>query len=87
MKKICKIRILDLWSSAVCGRARSTTLYKGLFTLRTLMDVDLPKGRTSMSDIALQRASTSVDMCERRSTSVDAWSTSVDACHRTLTDT
>ena len=67
-------------SSAVCCRARSTTLYKGLFTLCTLTDVDVPKGRTLMSVTARQLASTSVDMRERTSTSVDAR-------HRTLTDT
>jgi len=67
-------------SSAACGRARSTTSYKGLFTLRTLTDVGVPKGRTSTSVTALQRASTSVDVRERTSTSVDTR-------HRTLTDT
>jgi len=67
-------------SSAACDRARSMTLYKGLFTLRTLTDVDVPKGRTSTSITARQRRSTSVDMRERTSTSVDAR-------HRTLTDT
>jgi len=71
---------IDIHASAVCGRARSTTLYKGIFTLRTLTDVDVPQGRTSTSVTARQRASTSVDMRERTSTSIDAR-------HRTLTDT
>ena len=69
-------------SSAVCGRARSTTLYKGIFRLRTLTDVGVHQGRTSMSDTARQRASTSVDMRERMSRT----STHVTR-HRTLTDT
>ena len=59
-------------SSAVCGRARSTTLYKGLFTLCTLMDADVPKGRMSTSVTARQHASTSIDMREHPSTHATA---------------